>query len=82
MYRVAEKISFLLKSFLYDYFPLYIMYNQCTTLHKYLYFDASLSLKNMDTTLLKELVSIGFISSQTCKVWSISMKTDSLNQQK
>lgn len=58
------------------------MYNQCTTLHKYLYIDASLSLKNMDTTLLKELVSIGFISSQTYKVWSISMKTDSLNKQK
>lgn len=49
MYRVAEKISFLLKSFIYDYFPLYNMYNQCTTLHKYLYIDASLSLKNMDT---------------------------------
>lgn len=51
MYRVAEKISFLLKSFLNDYFPLYNIYNQCTTLHKYLpvYIDASLSLKNMDT---------------------------------
>lgn len=85
MYRVAEKISFLLKSFLYDYFPHYIL---CTInvphfTNTYILTRVCHSkIWTLDTTLLKELVSIGFISSQTCKVWSISMKTDSLNQQK
>lgn len=84
MYRVAEKISFLLKSFMYDYFPLYNMYNNVPHFtHTYILTRVCHSkIWTLDTTLLKELVSIGFISSQTYKVWSISMKTDSLNQQK
>lgn len=82
MYRVAEKISFLLKSFLYDYFPLYNMYVPHFTNTYILTRVCHSKIWTLDTTLLKELVSIGFISSQTYKVWSISMKTDSLNQQK